>query len=71
MTHFANRRAAWLAAAALGVGALTFGAAGATHAQAYINVQIGPPPPPPVQVMVPAPRPGYVWAPGHYERRRG
>ena len=58
MTYFANRRAAWLAAAALGVGALTFGAAGAAHAQAYINVQIGTPPPPPRYEVVPAPRPG-------------
>ena len=65
-----SRRAAWLVAAALSVGALTLGAAGTAHAQAYINVQIGPPPPP-AQVYVPPPRPGYVWAPAHYEYRHG
>ena len=39
----------------------------AAQAQAYINVQIGTPPPPPRYEVVPAARPGYVWAPGHYE----
>ena len=39
----------------------------AAQAQAYINVQIGTPPPPPRYEVVPAPRPGWVWAPGHYE----
>ena len=52
-------------------GAALVGAAGvalpmAAQAQAYINVQIGPPPPPRHEV-VPAARPGYVWAPGHYQ----
>lgn len=39
----------------------------AAQAQAYISVQIGTPPPPPRYEVVPAVRPGYVWAPGHYE----
>ncbi len=39
----------------------------AASAQAYISVQIGMPPPPPRYEVVPAARPGWVWAPGHYE----
>ncbi|MBK6866846.1 MAG: YXWGXW repeat-containing protein [Burkholderiales bacterium] len=39
----------------------------AVQAQAYISVQIGTPPPPPRYEVVPAARPGWVWAPGHYE----
>ncbi len=70
MTTRISRRAAWMAAAALSVGALTMGAASTAHAQAYINVQIGPPPPP-AHAVVPVARPGYVWAPGHYEWRHG
>ncbi len=40
------------------------------QAQPYVSVQVGPPPPPRME-RVPAQRPGYVWAPGHYEWRRG
>ena len=42
----------------------------AAQAQGYISVQIGTPPPPRMEV-VPAARPGWVWAPGHYEWRHG
>jgi len=50
-------------AALLSLGAFVLPAT--AQAQVGISVQIGPPPP--VQEVVPAPRPGYVWAPGHYE----
>ncbi|HYP81848.1 YXWGXW repeat-containing protein [Variovorax sp.] len=39
-------------------------------ADVAVSVQFGPPPPP-VREVVPAPRPGHVWAPGHYEYRKG
>ncbi|MDM0115877.1 YXWGXW repeat-containing protein [Variovorax sp. J22R133] len=39
----------------------------AQQAQLYINVA----PPPPRHEVVPPPRHGYVWAPGHYEARKG
>ncbi|WP_431274307.1 YXWGXW repeat-containing protein [Variovorax ureilyticus] len=55
---------------AMGVASLlTVGAAmvapTAAQAQAVISVQVGPPPV--RHEPVPPPRPGYVWAPGHYE----
>ena len=56
------------AAALLSVGAFTVPTA--AQAQPVINVQFGPPPPPRVE-RVPPPRRGYVWAPGHWEWRRG
>ncbi len=56
------------AAALLSFGALALPTA--AQAQPVINVQIGPPPPPRVE-RVPPPRRGYVWAPGHWEARRG
>ena len=61
---------ALLAAAALttSIGALTLPTA--AQAQAFISVQIGPPPAPRPEIM-PAQRPGYVWAPGHYEWLHG
>jgi hypothetical protein len=37
----------------------------AAQAQAVFSVEVGPPPP--RYEPVPPPRPGYVWAPGHYE----
>jgi len=43
----------------------------AAQAQAYISVQVGTPPPPPRVEMVPVSRPGYVWAPGHYQWLHG
>lgn len=42
----------------------------AAQAQAVISVQVGPPPPPRMEA-VPVARPGWVWAPGHYEWRHG
>lgn len=39
----------------------------AAQAAAAISVRIGPPAAP--VELVPAPRPGWVWAPGHYEWR--
>jgi hypothetical protein len=56
------------AAALLSVGAFTVPTA--AQAQPVVNVQFGPPPPPRVE-RVPPPRRGYVWAPGHWEWRRG
>ena len=59
-----------LLAAVVATGALA-GLALPTTAQAagYISVQIGPPP---MRVeAVPVARPGWVWAPGHYEWQRG
>ena len=55
------------AAALLSLGALL--APAAAQAQVSVSVQFGPPAP--VYERVPAPRLGYVWAPGHYEYRRG
>lgn len=54
-------------AAALLAGAAGLALPTGARASTYISVQIGPPPAP-VEV-VPAARPGYVWAPGFYERR--
>lgn len=39
----------------------------AAEAQVAIHVQIGTAPPPPRHEVVPAARPGWVWAPGHYQ----
>lgn len=50
-------------AALLSLGAFVLPAT--AQAQVGVSVQIGPPAP--VHEVVPAPRPGYVWAPGHYE----
>ena len=36
-------------------------------AEAQVSITFGSPPPPARYEAVPAPRPGYVWAPGHYE----
>lgn len=59
-----------LLAATVAAGSLA-GLALPTLAQAQVlSVQIGPPPPPRYEV-VPAARPGWIWAPGHYEWRRG
>lgn len=55
------------AAALLSLGALIVPAT--AQAQVSVSVQFGPPAP--VYERVPAPRPGYVWAPGHYEYKRG
>jgi len=55
------------AAALLSLGALVVPAT--AQAQVSVSVQFGPPAP--VYERVPAPRPGYVWAPGHYEYQRG
>ena len=44
---------------------LGFGAA----ANAQFNAIVAVAPPAPQYEVVPAPRPGYVWAPGHYEWR--
>ena len=55
------------AAALLSLGALVVPAT--AQAQVSVSVQFGPPAP--VYERVPAPRPGYVWAPGHYEYKRG
>ncbi len=59
-----------LFAAALLTGATGLALPTAAQAQAFVSVQIGPPPPPRFEV-VPATRPGYVWAPGHYEWLHG
>lgn len=40
-----------------------------TAAQAQYNAIVATAPPPPVREVLPAERPGYVWAPGHYEWR--
>ena len=40
-------------------------------AQAEVSVSVNFGPPAPVYERVPAPRPGYVWAPGHYEYKHG
>jgi hypothetical protein len=60
-----------LLAAGMAAGALTTGMAlpTAAQAQAFITVQAGPPPV--RHEMVPPPRAGWVWAPGHYEWKRG
>lgn len=66
-----------LTAAVLSVGAATLLSLGAVavpttaQAQPVINVQIGHPPPPPRAERMPPPRRGFVWAPGHWEARRG
>lgn len=41
----------------------------AADAQYSAVVRVGPPPP--LQEVVPADRPGFVWAPGHYDWRDG
>jgi hypothetical protein len=40
-----------------------------TVANAQYTARVAPPPP--VQEVVPGERPGFVWAPGHYEWRHG
>lgn len=63
-----------LIAAGLAAGALM--GLGAAHAVPAVVAQGGPPtvyvqsaPPAPLVEQVPSARPGYVWAPGHYEWR--
>jgi WXXGXW repeat (2 copies) len=56
------------AASLLSVGAMVVPTA--AQAQAVISVQVGPPPAPRYE-HVPPPRPGYLWAPGHYEWNHG
>src|SRR6478736_2178029 len=52
-------------AALLSLGAIALPSA--AMADVAVSVHFGPPAP--VYEHVPAPRPGYVWAPGHYEYR--
>lgn len=51
-----------IAAALMGLGA---------SAQAQYNAVVSSAPPAPRHEAVPAPRTGWIWAPGHYERRAG
>jgi hypothetical protein len=55
------------AASLLSLGALTLPTA--AQAQPVVSIQVAPPPPP--VERIPPPRPGFVWAPGHYEWRGG
>ncbi|SFM98680.1 YXWGXW repeat-containing protein [Variovorax sp. OV329] len=55
------------AAALLSLGAMVVPST--ALADVAVSVQFGPPAP--VYERVPAPRPGYAWAPGHYEYKHG
>ena len=59
-----------LLATAIVAGALAGLAPIAANAQ-YNAVVVREAPPPPVHEVMPGERPGFVWAPGHYEWRRG
>jgi hypothetical protein len=59
------------ASLALGVAAVASVGAVLVPATAQAEVYVRVAPPPPRHEAVPAPRPGYVWAPGHYEARHG
>jgi len=51
---------------AIGILALTLGAAGANAGELYVRIGIPAPPPPPCERMTPRPGPGYIWVGGYY-----
>ena len=62
-------KSALLAGALAAVGLAGLALPSQAQASTYFSLQIGPPAP--LVEVVPVARPGYVWAPGHYEWRRG
>ena len=62
-------KSALLAGALAAVGLAGLALPSQAQASTYFSLQIGPRAP--LVEVVPVARPGYVWAPGHYEWRRG
>ena len=60
-----------LLAAACTAALLAFGVGVGAQAQTYTTTTITVAPPAPRHEVVPAARPGWVWAPGHYEYNGG